>query len=56
MCRGNSLWEGVGYTNFSGNKDREFASKSALKDFTVDELTIAAGSLFQNGTARALNG
>ncbi len=28
------------------------ASKSVLKDFTEDALTISAGSLFQNWTAR----
>ncbi len=36
----------------SGNRDCQRASKSALKDFTDDALTISAGSLFQNGTAR----
>ncbi len=36
----------------SGNRDSQRASRSALKDFTDDALTISAGSLFQNGTAR----
>ncbi len=36
----------------SGGRDYRWASKSALKDFTEDALTISAGSLFQNGTAR----
>ncbi len=36
----------------SGNRDCKRASRSALKDFTDDALTISAGSLFQNGTAR----
>ncbi len=36
----------------SGNRDCQRASRSALKDFTDDALTISAGSLFQNGTAR----
>ncbi len=36
----------------SGNRDCQRASSSALKDFTDDALTISAGSLFQNGTAR----
>ncbi len=35
----------------SGNRDCQWAFKSALKDFTEDALTISAGSLFQNGTA-----
>ncbi len=29
-----------------------WASRGVLKDFTEDALTILAGSLFQNGTAR----
>ncbi len=36
----------------SGNRDCQRASRSALKDFTYDALTISAGSLFRNGTAR----
>ncbi len=36
----------------SGNRDCQRASRSALKDFTDDALTISAGSLFQNETAR----
>ncbi len=36
----------------SGNRDCQRASRSALKDFTDDALTISAGSLFQNGTAQ----
>ncbi len=36
----------------SGNRDCQGASRSALKDFSDDALTISAGSLFQNGTAR----
>ncbi len=36
----------------SGNSDCQWASRSALKDFTEDVLTISAGNLFQNGTAR----
>ncbi len=36
----------------SGNRDCQRASRSALKDFTDDALTISAGSLLQNGTAR----
>ncbi len=35
----------------SGNRDCQWASRSVLKNFTEDALTIAAGSLFQNGTA-----
>ncbi len=35
-----------------GNRDCQRESRSALKDFTDDALTISAGSLFQNGTAR----
>ncbi len=33
----------------SGNRDCQRASRSALKDFTDDALTISGGSLFQNG-------
>ncbi len=36
----------------SGNKGCQWRSGSVLKDFTEDALTISAGSLFQNGTAR----
>ncbi len=36
----------------SGNSDSQWASRSVLKDFTEDALTISADSLFQNGTAR----
>ncbi len=31
----------------SGNRDCQRASRSALKDFTDDALTISAGSVFQ---------
>ncbi len=36
----------------SGNRDCQWASRSALKDFTEDALTISAGRLFQSGTVR----
>ncbi len=36
----------------SGNRDCQRASRSALKDFPDDALTISAGSLFQNGAGR----
>ncbi len=36
----------------SGNRDCQWASKTVLKDFTEDVLTISAGSLFQIGTGR----
>ncbi len=36
----------------SENRDCQWVSRSVLKDFTEDALTISAGSLFQNGTAR----
>ncbi len=32
----------------SGNRNYQWASRSILKDFTEDALTISAGSLFQN--------
>ncbi len=37
-----------------GNRDCQWASRSALKDFTDDALTISAGKTrdYQNGTAR----
>ncbi len=34
----------------SGNRDCQRASRSDLKDFTDEALTISAGSLFQKGT------
>ncbi len=36
----------------SGNRDCHWASRSVLKDFTEDALTISPGSLFQNGSVR----
>ncbi len=33
----------------SGNRDCQWASRSALKDFTEDTLTISVDSLFQKG-------
>ncbi len=36
----------------SGNKVCQWASRGALIDFTEDALTISAGTLFQNVTAR----
>ncbi len=54
VCRGNGLWEEVGYMGALGNRDCPLASSSVLKDFTDDALTISAGSLFQNETARML--
>ncbi len=36
----------------SGNRDCQWASRSALKDFTKDVLAISAGGWFQNETAR----
>ncbi len=55
VCRGNGLWEGVGYMGTSGNRDSQLASRSVLKDFTDDALTISAGSLIQDGTARTMH-
>ncbi len=34
----------VGYMSTSGNRDSQLASRSALKDFTDDALSISAGS------------
>ncbi len=36
----------------SGNRDCQWASRSVLKDFTEDVLTISTGNLFLDGTAR----
>ncbi len=36
----------------AGNRDCQWDPRSVLKDFTKDALTVSAGSLFQNGTAR----
>ncbi len=36
----------------SGNGQCQWASRSVLKDFPEDALTISAGSLFRNGTVR----
>ncbi len=38
----------------SGNRDCQSASRSVSKNFTEDVLTISAGNLFQNVTARIL--
>ncbi len=38
----------------SGNRDCQRASRSALKDFTYDALTISASNLLQNEAARML--
>ncbi len=35
-----------------GNRDCQWASMSVLKNFAEDALTISAGSLYQNETAR----
>ncbi len=40
----------------SGNRDCQWASRSALKDSAEDALAISAGSLFRNGTARIGDG
>ncbi len=48
MCtEGNELLEEVGKMGTSGNRN-------ALKDFTDDALTISAGSLFDDATARVV--
>ncbi len=36
----------------SGDRDCQWAPRSALEDLTEDALTMSAGNLFQNGTAR----
>ncbi len=38
----------------SGNRNCQWSSRIAVKDFTEDALTISVGSLFQNGTARTV--
>ncbi len=38
----------------SANRDCQWASRSVLKDFTEDALTISAGSLFQNGNGEGV--
>ncbi len=40
--------EEVGCMGTSGNRECQLASKSILKGFTDDALTISVGSLFQN--------
>ncbi len=53
MCaEGMGLWDEVGKMGTSGNRDYQRASRSALKDFADEALTMSAGSLFQNGTVR----
>ncbi len=42
----------VGRCGFDGYRDCHWVSRSVLKDLTKDALTISAGSVFQNGTAR----
>ncbi len=44
VCRGNGLWEEVGYMGTSGNRDSQLASRNVLNDFTVNALAIAAVS------------
>ncbi len=39
----------------SGNRNCQWASRSVLKGFTEEVLTISAGSLSQNGAARMVN-
>ncbi len=46
--------ERLGYMGALGNRDCGLASRSVLKDFTDDVLTIPAGNLFQNGIAPML--
>ncbi len=43
MCRGHGFWDEVGYIDTSGNRDSQLASRSVLKDFTDDALTISTG-------------
>ncbi len=43
---------GGGLGGYFGEQDCQWASNSVLKDFTVDALSILAGSLFQNETAQ----
>ncbi len=52
VCWGVRLWEEAGYMCTSGNRGCQWASRCVLKDITEDALTISAGGLFQNGTAR----
>ncbi len=54
MCAGVNGFreESLGYMGALGNRDCELASRSVLKDFTDDPLTISASILFQNGTAQ----
>ncbi len=47
VCRGDGLWEEVGYMGTSGNRDCQLASRSVLKDLTDDAFTFVDGSLFQ---------
>ncbi len=45
---------GGGLYSTLGNRDCQLMSRSILKDFTDEALTISAGYLFQNGTAGTL--
>ncbi len=45
---------GGGLDGYFGEQGLPVASRSVLKDFTKEALTISAGSLFQNGTARIM--
>ncbi len=47
-CRGNGLYEEMGATGTSENMDRHLASRSVLKDFIDDALTISAGTFIPN--------
>ncbi len=54
-CRGNGLWEGVGYMNTSGNRDRQVAYITVLEEFDDAVVTTSSWNLFQEGTAWTLN-
>ncbi len=43
---------GGGLVGYFGNRDCQWASRSVLKDFTEDVLTMSDGSLSQNKTAQ----
>ncbi len=54
-CRETELWEGVGYMNTSGNRDRQVAFITVLEESDDAVLTTFSWNLFQRETAWTLN-
>ncbi len=44
VCRGNGLWDEVGYMDTLGNRDSQLTSRSALNGFIDNAWVISEGS------------